>query len=429
MGDFRSMDPIFKGCYGDSFLYPDTDLGSLRWQEIHLPPYRGENPTPPSPSYLQAKQSEAMKWSPPQAMTPTMIDKSPKTRSMDPIFKGCYGDSFLYPDTDLGSLRWQEIHLPPYRGENPTPPSPSYLQAKQSKAMKWSPPQAMTPTMIDKSPKTRCSDSKGRHHHSLGCSLNSALTLPQPRSLPVPRSQSQRNRTSFQESWPSQVWLVPFPSAKLERHKWKEAHTEDTHELNSTLPVSSSGFDGFRRPMEFQSKATELHPPSITSTPLGLGAPQQWRSVLEESHHLLASLHTSPGSNLPGQPVAGLSNLTPSSPSLAGSHQVSSTWPTGILTPGLSSPHLTIDQANSVYKLAAECQALGIKLTKKFQVLSGLEAIHRNSIQGMAHETLTLGHSAWETTYFAIIWDKTPDDERVATTHRLGGQCGLEGDA
>ena len=27
MGDFRSTDPIFKGCYGDSFLYSDEDLG------------------------------------------------------------------------------------------------------------------------------------------------------------------------------------------------------------------------------------------------------------------------------------------------------------------------------------------------------------------------------------------------------------------
>ena len=27
VGDFRSMDPIFKGCYGDSFLYSDMDLG------------------------------------------------------------------------------------------------------------------------------------------------------------------------------------------------------------------------------------------------------------------------------------------------------------------------------------------------------------------------------------------------------------------
>ena len=27
VGDFRSMDPIFKGCYGNSFLYSDADLG------------------------------------------------------------------------------------------------------------------------------------------------------------------------------------------------------------------------------------------------------------------------------------------------------------------------------------------------------------------------------------------------------------------
>ena len=28
MGDFRSMDPIFKGCYGDSFLYSNVDSDS-----------------------------------------------------------------------------------------------------------------------------------------------------------------------------------------------------------------------------------------------------------------------------------------------------------------------------------------------------------------------------------------------------------------
>ena len=27
VGDFRSMDPIFKGCYSNSFLYTDMDLG------------------------------------------------------------------------------------------------------------------------------------------------------------------------------------------------------------------------------------------------------------------------------------------------------------------------------------------------------------------------------------------------------------------
>ena len=72
-----------------------------------------------------------------------------------------------------------------------------------------------------------------------------------------------------------------------------------------------------------------------------------------------------------------------------------------------------------MYRLAAEHQVLGIKLAKKFQVLSGLEAMHCNSIQGMAHEMLTLGCSAWEATYFAIIQDRVPDDEHEATTHHL----------
>ena len=72
-----------------------------------------------------------------------------------------------------------------------------------------------------------------------------------------------------------------------------------------------------------------------------------------------------------------------------------------------------------MYKLATECQALGIKLAKKFQVLSGLEAIHRNSIQGTAHETLTTGCSVREATYVAIIQDRVPDDEHKATACRL----------
>ena len=111
--------------------------------------------------------------------------------------------------------------------------------------------------------------------------------------------------------------------------------------------------------------------------------------------------------------MAGPGNLTPSVPS-----HVSSTWPTGVFTSGPSSPNLTIDQANSLYKLAAECQALGVKLAKKFQVLSGLKAMHHNSLQGMAHKTLTLGHSAWEAAYSAIMQDRVPDDEcKVMTCH------------
>ena len=113
----------------------------------------------------------------------------------------------------------------------------------------------------------------------------------------------------------------------------------------------------------------------------------------------------------------------PSIPSITGSHPVSSIWPASVLTPGLPSPHLTIDQANSMYKLATECQTLGIKLAKKFQVLSSLEAIHHNFIQGTAHEMLTMGHSAQEAAYFAVTWDRVPDDEHEVTTHCLHSEA------
>ena len=109
----------------------------------------------------------------------------------------------------------------------------------------------------------------------------------------------------------------------------------------------------------------------------------------------------------------------PSIPSLAGSRHMSSTWPTSVFTSGPSSPHLNINQANSLYKLATECQAFGIKLAKQFQVLLGLDSMHRNSIQGMVHETLMLWCSAQESTYSAIMQDRVPEDECEATTHRL----------
>ena len=62
---------------------------------------------------------------------------------------------------------------------------------------------------------------------------------------------------------------------------------------------------------------------------------------------------------------------------------------------------------------------------QKFLVLSGLEAIHHNSIQGTVHEMLTTGHSAQEAAYIAIIWDRVPDDECKATTHRLHSEANV----
>ena len=115
----------------------------------------------------------------------------------------------------------------------------------------------------------------------------------------------------------------------------------------------------------------------------------------------------------------GLGILTPSVPSIAGCHHVSSTWPPNLFPSGPSTPQLTTDQANNIFSLASEFQVLGVRLAKDFQVLSGLEAIHSNSVQGMAHEMLTLGHFAWEAAYVAILWDDITEAECVAMTHHL----------
>ena len=202
-------------------------------------------------------------------------------RSTDPIFKGYYSDSFLYSYVDLGQLRQCGIHLPPYQSEILAPPAPSYLQAKQPKATKQSPPQAMTLNPVVESPKTKHSGSNGGHHCSLGCSPNTS-TLKHPDSTSAKKpSSSKEPAPNEQDKSPRshgsrKCSHSPSPSTESVRCKQKEVHTEDTHALNSTLPISSSGFDSFRSPTGSHSDVAELQPPSITLTPLGLGAPQQW---------------------------------------------------------------------------------------------------------------------------------------------------------
>ena len=151
-------------------------------------------------------------------------------------------------------------------------------------------------------------------------------------------------------------------------------------------------------------------------TPLGQASPRHGRTTLADSRHSTASRFTSLNFNLPRYLAIGLGSLTPSVPSIAGSHHMSRTWPPSLFISGPLTPWLTIDQANSIFSLASECQALGIKLAKEFHVLSGLEAMHCNSIQGTAHETWTLGHSAQEAAYSAILWDDTMEAECEAMT-------------
>ena len=145
--------------------------------------------------------------------------------------------------------------------------------------------------------------------------------------------------------------------------------------------------DTFRSPMGSLSEVVEPLAPSITSTPLGKAGPREGRTISSNSRHSSASPLASSSFNLPGFPSVGLGSLTPSVPSIAGSHHISNTWPPNSFPSRPSTPRLTINQANSIFSLTSECQVLGVKLAKDFQTLSGLEAIHRNSVQGMAHET------------------------------------------
>ena len=66
---------------------------------------------------------------------------------------------------------------------------------------------------------------------------------------------------------------------------------------------------------------------------------------------------------------------------------------------------------------------LGVRLAKEFQVLSGLEAIHHNSIQGTVHETLTLGCSTREAAYSAILRDDIMEAECEAMTCHLHSEA------
>ena len=198
---------------------------------------------------------------------------------------------------------------------------------------------------------------------------------------------------------------------------------EDSSTVDTTLPISSSMFDGFRSLMDSFSNVIEPLPPSITLTPMGQASPRHGRTTSADSRHSLASLFTSPNFNLPSYPAVRLGSLTPSVPSIAGSHHVLSTWSPNLFPSRPSTPWLTIDQANSIFSLASECQVLGVRLAKEFQVLSGLEAIHHNSIQVAAHETLTLGCSTWEAAYSAILRDNITEAECETMTHRLHSEA------
>ena len=151
---------------------------------------------------------------------------------------------------------------------------------------------------------------------------------------------------------------------------------EDSSMVNTTLPISSSMFDGFCSPMGSFSDVTELLPPSIILTPLGQASQRHGHTTSADSRLSSASRFTSPHFHLPGYPAFGLGSLTLSVSSIAGPHHVSSSWLPSLFPSRPSTLRLTIDQANSIFRLVSECQAVDVELAKEFHVLSGLEAVH-----------------------------------------------------
>ena len=80
VGDFRAVDPIFKGCYRDSLLYSDADLVRLRGWKIYLPAFQGEIPVPPAPSYQQVREPVVTKQSPHRVAASETPAESPKAK-------------------------------------------------------------------------------------------------------------------------------------------------------------------------------------------------------------------------------------------------------------------------------------------------------------------------------------------------------------
>ena len=304
------------------------------------------------------------------------------------------------------------------------PPAPSYWQVRELVATKQSPHRAAAPDTSVESPKAKHSSSKGRHPRGSGCSSNTS-TLKCPYSTSAKKPSCNKESTPDNQAKSPQAHSShkhshsPSPASGSAGHKQRDLHRVDSSTANTTLPISSSSLDTFRSPMGSLNDVIEPLAPSITSTPQGKASPREGQMTSSDSRYSSALLFASLSFNLPSYPSMGLGSLTPLVPSIAGSQHILSTWPPNLFPSGPSTLRLTIDQANSIFGLAFQCQALSVRLAKDFQVLSGLEAIHHNSVQGTAHETLTLGCSAQEATYAAILWDDITEAEQETVTHCL----------
>ena len=379
------------------------------------------------PSILEPQNHRSLLINPTRG-EPCLLEVVGDFKAMDPIFKWCYRDSLLYSKADLAWLRWQKVYLPMFQWEIPMPPAPSYGQDREPAVTKQSLHRAAALDTSVKSTKAKYSSSKGRPtwgsrrssntstpKHSDSMSTNKPSCPKE--STPDNQAKSPQARSSHKCS------CSPSPASGSAGCKWRDLHRVDSSMADTTLPISSNTLDTFCSLMGSLSNMIEPLAPAITSTPLGKAGPREGQMTSSDSRHSSASLFASSSCNLPGYPSMGLGSLTPLVPSIASSHHILSTWPPNLFPSGPSTPWLTIDQANSIFGLASECLALSIRLAKDFQVLSGLEAIHCNSVQGMAHEMLTLIHSTREATYMAILQDDITEVEREAMTRRLHSEA------
>ena len=159
-----------------------------------------------------------------------------------------------------------------------------------------------------------------------------------------------------------------------------------------TMPTSSSTPNKLRTQQHYQSSSTNNR---LSVTPLDMGI---YKSI-----------------SFYGPPGCGRDGATPMT-SFAGSHHVSSSiWQ----PPGLTSPPamqtLIAEQSTEIFNLVAECQVLSTELSKQFQTISGLEAMHHTA----AHEMINVGWMAWNTAYSILPYGQTWDKKHEETLQWL----------
>ena len=154
---------------------------------------------------------------------------------------------------------------------------------------------------------------------------------------------------------------------------------------------------------------------SSTFTPNKIRNGQCFHSSSTDSRHSMTPLDTSLcGSfSYPGPTGMGHGSITPVTSVVRSQWVASSTWqPPGLFFPTLppATDTLSAGQVAEIYQLATECQDLGMELTKQFQNLFRLEAMHHTMAQAMAHETRNAGCMACIAAFSAITANESDVD-------------------